>query len=165
MSELTCCDTVGAYGNMGNEAKCKTLGWYFSLGSSSETHGRERIWRLIPIGVSLETEAPKWANSAAGTGPLHGGWGLIWEGIAMTTGWGLCSRGWSHGPFLDGHFEWQATRRSLSVLRCEHWTMWLMAGRRKSQGRTTEAPESSGQEAHGLSSLWLCPDPRYPEWL
>ena len=59
MSELTCRDTVGAYGNMGNEAKCKTLEWYFSLGLSSETHGRVGIWRLTPIGVSLETEAPK----------------------------------------------------------------------------------------------------------
>ena len=44
---------------MGNEAKCKTLEWYFSLGSSSETHGRVGIWRLTTIGVSLETEAPK----------------------------------------------------------------------------------------------------------
>lgn len=156
---------MGAYGNMGNEAKCKTLEWYFSLGSSSETHGRVGIWRLTTIGVSLETEAPKWMNLAAGTSPLRV-MGVDLGGNSHDyTGWDLCSRGWRHGPFLDGHFEWQATRRSLSVLTCEHWAMWLMEGRRESQGRTTEALESSGQEAHGLSSLWLGSDPRYPEWL
>lgn len=31
MSELTCCDTVGGYGDMGNEGKYKILGLYFTL--------------------------------------------------------------------------------------------------------------------------------------
>ena len=125
---------MGAYGDMGNEAKCETLGLYFSLGASSETPSRVGIWRLTPIGVSFETEASKWMNLAAGTSPLHV-MGVDLGGNSHDyTAWDLCSGSWSRGPLLDGHFEWQATRRSLSAPECEHWTMW-QCGRKKKDTR------------------------------
>ena len=59
MSELTCCDTVGGYGNMGNEGKYKIFGLYFGLGPPSETSGRAGKWRLTLIAMSYETMDPR----------------------------------------------------------------------------------------------------------
>lgn len=93
-----------------------------------------------PHRVSLETEAPKWVIYGSRDWPSPWGWGLIWETNSHDYWLRLVFRGWKPWSHSLSSFRWQATRRSLSALRCEHWTMWLMAGRRKSQGHSYWKP-------------------------